>query len=138
MGAEAARAALALSRTRGTLRQHVLRRRRQRSQSRWARQIVRLLSAMLLAFVVSQSAAAYAFVVLDGCEEPCPDDEDGCDCPLDCASGCCAVRVAGIPLSPSVPFLFRPSAVERLMLLAERAPPSAEAREVLHVPKPLP
>ncbi|WP_437760612.1 hypothetical protein [Sorangium sp. So ce1389] len=114
----------------------MLRRRRQRSPSRWARQVVRLLSALVLALVVSQSAAAYAFVVLDGCEESCPDDEDGCDCPLDCASGCCAVRVAGIPVSPSVPVLFRPSAVERLLLLAERAPPSAEAREVLHVPKP--
>ncbi|WP_437321609.1 hypothetical protein [Sorangium sp. So ce385] len=115
------------------------RRRRRNSGSRWTRRLVRLLSILVLALFVSQITVAYAFVAADDCGESCPDDEDqgDCPCPLDCSSGCCAARVPAIPPSPSVPVLLAPSPAELLLLAPERAPPSPEAREVLHVPKRL-
>ncbi|XXX82364.1 hypothetical protein WMF30_26775 [Sorangium sp. So ce134] len=101
--------------------------------------MVRLLSIVVLAFLMNQLTAAYAFVAVDDCGESCPDDDDhgDCPCPLDCSSGCCAARVPAVPPSPSVPVLLAPSPAELLLLVAERAPPSPEAREVLHVPKRL-
>ncbi len=94
---------------------------------------------LVLALVTSQLTVAYAFVAVDDCGESCPDDEDkgDCPCPLDCSSGCCAARVPAVPPSPGIPVLLAPSSVELLLLLAERAPPSPEAREVLHVPRHL-
>ncbi|MGK4008343.1 hypothetical protein WMF31_37365 [Sorangium sp. So ce1036] len=88
---------------------------------------------------MSQLTAAYAFVAVDDCGESCPDDEDqrDCPCPLDCASGCCAARIPAFPPSPSIPVLLAPSSAELLLLLPERAPPSPEGREVIHVPRRL-
>ncbi|WP_437288728.1 hypothetical protein [Sorangium sp. So ce406] len=117
------------------------RQRRQPSRSWWTRRLVRLLSLIVLALVMSQLSAAYAFVdvAVDDCGESCPDDDDkgDCPCPLDCASGCCAARIPAVPPSPSIPVLLAPSSPELLLLLPERAPPSPEAREVLHVPRHL-
>ncbi|WP_433933211.1 hypothetical protein AB3662_03185 [Sorangium cellulosum] len=116
------------------------RQRRQNSRSRWTLRFVRLLSMLVLALVMSQSiAAAYAFVAVDDCGESCPDDDDegDCPCPLDCASGCCAARVPSVLPSPGIPALLAPSSAGLLLLLPERAPPSPEAREVLHVPRHL-
>jgi hypothetical protein len=92
---------------------------------------------IVLALVMSQLTVAYAFVAIDDCGESCPDDDDkgDCNCPLDCASGCCAVRAPAVPPSPIVPVLLAPLSVELLLLVPERAPPSPEAREVLHVPR---
>ncbi|WP_129354850.1 hypothetical protein [Sorangium cellulosum] len=117
----------------------MIRQRRRNSRSRWTRRLVRLLSAVVLALFMSQQTAAYAFVAVDDCGESCPDDEDrgDCPCPLDCASGCCAARIPAFPPSPSIPVLLAPSSAELLPLLPERAPPSPEAREVLHVPRHL-
>lgn len=105
----------------------------------WTRRLVRLLSVMVLGLVMSPLTAVYAFVAVDDCSESCPEDGDegDCPCPLDCASGCCAARVPAVPPSPSVPVLLAPSSAELLLLLPERAPPSPDAREVLHVPRHL-
>jgi hypothetical protein len=92
---------------------------------------------IVLAFVMSQLTVAYAFVAVDDCGESCPEDDDhrDCPCPLNCASGCCAARVPAVPPSPGIPVLLAPSSSELPRFLPERAPPSPEAREVLHVPR---
>jgi hypothetical protein len=96
-----------------------------------------MLSIAVLAFFASQSTLAYAFVAVDHAGESCPDDERDCKCPLDCSWGCCAARVPGVPVSPVVPDFLVPWILEPLTFLPERAPPSVEPREVLHVPKTL-
>ncbi|WP_437535989.1 hypothetical protein WME79_15520 [Sorangium sp. So ce726] len=115
------------------------RHRRHHPRSRWTRRLVRLLSALVLALLASQLTVAYAFVAVDDCGESCPDDDDegDCPCPLDCAAGCCAARVPAVPPSPIVPVLLAPPSADLVLLVPERAPPSPEVREVLHVPRHL-
>lgn len=94
-----------------------------------------MLSIVVLAFFASQSTLAYAFVALDHAGESCPEDEQDCQCPLDCSWGCCAARVPGVPPSPAVPVFLAPWILDLLTFLPERVPSSVEPREVLHVPK---
>lgn len=104
-----------------------------------------------------QLCALAGLVVSDCCESPCADEGDqasaadaegasivavqsphdaggSCSCPFDCAFGCCsAKRVTLVPLA-----LLNHTLVESEQLdfpHVEEAPPSPDARGILHVPK---
>lgn len=115
-------------------------RRRRHTKTRKLRSLLRLLSILVLTLFCSQSALAYAlpFVAADDCSQECPggEDEQSCPCPFNCSSRCAGTAPRAVP--PAPPSVARPplASVELLPLWVERAPPTADPAEILHVPKP--
>lgn len=111
----------------------------QRSKTRRFRRLIRLLSALVLALFCSQSALAYAlpFVAQDDCGDECPggEDEESCPCPFNCLSRCAGSTPRAIPPAPPIVAPRSATSVEILPLWVERAPPTADPAEILHVPK---
>jgi hypothetical protein len=105
--------------------------------ARGIRALVRIFAVLVLALWCGQAAAYTALVVVDAGGEACPeDDEHGCNCPPDC--GCCA-RCAhaapAVPPSPVAVDLAFPLFTELPSDAIAAAPPSAELRDIQHVPK---
>lgn len=113
-----------------------MRRRRQLWRATWVRSLLRALSILVVGLFLAQSTLAYVFIVADACADSCPEDEErSCECPLDCSKGCCAARVPAVAATPLLTDLLSPWSPGFLVLLVERAPPSVDPGEVLHVPR---
>lgn len=93
-----------------------------------------LLVVALTAFAV-QTTGALVCSADSTCSQSCPDDNSNGQCPPGCADCACCGHLPSIP-SPHAdgPALY--AAVEPATpIVDERAPPSAEPHDILHVPK---
>jgi hypothetical protein len=107
--------------------------------------VVRILSAFVLAVFLSQFTLAFAFPCIswDGACGSCEDDsgeheDDGhkrCPCPLDCGPSCAGSALRAIPPAPLDLVLPSPFAAAILWRGADRAPPSLDPDEIVHVPR---
>src|SRR5262245_18947117 len=99
---------------------------------RWA---VHMLVLVLLLGVLGGGTGVELVVREDACEQGCPDDDGGHNCPPLCPGCACWVRSAPALLVESLAPTILPLDGARVSFPdEERTPPAPEPREILHVP----
>lgn len=97
--------------------------------------MARLPIILAFAILLGQAAGLSAFLAAEqGCTEKCPGDSPDGTCPPACQFCACCTAPRTLPPESGTTMPV-PAVGQRVPSRGDEAPPSAEPREILHVPK---